>query len=90
LPHEADRTAGGSTLRTIRVLDGSMKLLAGTSFAYISDMERGVKVPSLTIVIRLAVALECKVMDLVGGQKESSIAREEVARRPSLFTLGER
>jgi transcriptional regulator with XRE-family HTH domain len=40
--------------------------IAGTSFAYISDMERGVKVPSLTMVIRLAVALECKVMDLVG------------------------
>lgn len=33
---------------------------------YISDMERGMKVPSLTTVLRLAMALECKVTDLVG------------------------
>ena len=33
---------------------------------YISDMERGLKVPSLTTVLRLAMALACKVTDLVG------------------------
>ena len=33
---------------------------------YISDMERGVKVPSLTTVLQLAMALECKATDLVG------------------------
>ncbi len=43
----------------------SLAGLVGTSFAYISDMERGVKVPSLTMLIRLAVALDCKVTDLV-------------------------
>jgi len=40
--------------------------LAGMSYTYISDMERGRRVPSLTTIIRLAVALDCKVTDLVG------------------------
>lgn len=38
---------------------------AGMSFTFISDMERGVKVPSLTTLIRLAAALRYKVADLV-------------------------
>jgi hypothetical protein len=29
-------------------------------------MERGLKVPSLTTVLQLAMALECKVTELVG------------------------
>lgn len=35
------------------------------SLAYISDLERGLKVPSLTTLVRLAVALDCKVTTLV-------------------------
>ena len=37
------------------------------SEAYIGNLERGFKVPSLTTIIRLAVALDCKVIDLVGA-----------------------
>ena len=44
----------------------SLADLAGMSYTYISDMERGKRVPSLTTIIRLAVALDCKVTDLVG------------------------
>lgn len=44
----------------------SLADLAGMSYTYISDMERGLRVPSLTTIIRLAVALDCQVMDLVG------------------------
>jgi len=44
----------------------SLADLAGMSYTYISDMERGLRVPTLTTVIRLAVALDCKVTDLVG------------------------
>lgn len=44
----------------------SLADLAGMSYTYISDMERGLRVPSLTTIIRLALALECKVTDLVG------------------------
>jgi transcriptional regulator with XRE-family HTH domain len=38
---------------------------AGMSLAYLSDLERGLKVPSLTTLVRLAVALDCKVTALV-------------------------
>lgn len=37
----------------------------GTSASNISDLERGVKVPTLTTIARLADALACNVTDLV-------------------------
>ncbi len=36
-----------------------------TSFTYISDLEHGRKVPSLSMLLRLAAALDCKVTELV-------------------------
>lgn len=38
---------------------------ADMSQTYVSNLEVGLKVPSLTTVIRLAAALGCKVTDLV-------------------------
>lgn len=59
----------GQRLRELRQKRGhtlqSLADLTGMSFPFISEMERGLKVPSLTTLIRLAVALECKVTDLV-------------------------
>ena len=59
----------GERLRELREKRGeTLRSLAdqmGMSFAYLSEMERGVKVPSLTTIIRLAIALDCKVTDLV-------------------------
>lgn len=59
----------GERLRELREKRGeTVRSLAekmGMSFAYLSEMERGVKVPSLTTIIRLAIALDCKVTDLV-------------------------
>lgn len=59
----------GERLREIRqkrkVTQQSLAELAGMSLTYISNMEHGLKVPSLTTIIRLAVALDCKVVDLV-------------------------
>jgi transcriptional regulator with XRE-family HTH domain len=43
----------------------SLAALTGITYAYISEMERGLKVPSLTTIIRLALALNCEVSDLV-------------------------
>jgi hypothetical protein len=37
------------------------------SETYISNFEHGFKVPSLTTNIRVAVALDCQVMDFVGA-----------------------
>jgi transcriptional regulator with XRE-family HTH domain len=59
----------GARLRELREGRGesqrSLAALTGITYAYISEMERGLKVPSLTTIIRLAVALECEVTDLV-------------------------
>lgn len=37
----------------------------GMKHPYISEMERGLKVPTLTTIIHLAAALDCEVTDLV-------------------------
>jgi transcriptional regulator with XRE-family HTH domain len=59
----------GARLRELREKRGeSQRSLAertGSTHAYISQMERGLKVPTLTMIVRLAVALECGVADLV-------------------------
>ncbi|HEX7153833.1 MAG TPA: helix-turn-helix transcriptional regulator [Thermoanaerobaculia bacterium] len=59
----------GARLRELREQRGqtqrSLADLMGIQHPYISEMERGLKVPSLTTIIRLAVALECEVTDLV-------------------------
>jgi transcriptional regulator with XRE-family HTH domain len=59
----------GVRLKELRVKRGetirSLAELTETSFTYISDMERGRKVPSLSMLLRLAAALDCKVTDLV-------------------------
>jgi len=52
------REARGETLR-------SLADAAGLTHPYIAEMESGRKVPSLTTLIRLAIALECEVTDLV-------------------------
>ncbi|HEX7151421.1 MAG TPA: helix-turn-helix transcriptional regulator [Thermoanaerobaculia bacterium] len=61
----------GRRLREVRQKRGltqqAVADAAGMSLTYISNMEHGLKVPSLTTIIRLAVALDCKVMDLVGA-----------------------
>lgn len=59
----------GARLRELRQKRGmtqeQLAAAADTAGPYVSDMERGIKVPSLTTVIRLAIALDCKVTDLV-------------------------
>jgi transcriptional regulator with XRE-family HTH domain len=59
----------GARLREMREERGetqrSLADAAGFSQTYIANMERGLKVPSLTTLLRLAVALECEVVDLV-------------------------
>ena len=46
---------------------------AGMSLTYLNNMEHGLKIPSLTTILRLAVALDCKVMDLVGAYDKIDI-----------------
>ncbi|HEV7768732.1 MAG TPA: helix-turn-helix transcriptional regulator [Thermoanaerobaculia bacterium] len=67
----------GRRLREVRlqraVTQQWLSETAGMSEAYISNLERGFKVPSLTTIIRLAVALDCKVMDLVGAFDKTNL-----------------
>lgn len=39
---------------------------SGLTQARISELEHGSRMPNLVTILRLAVALDCKVMDLVG------------------------
>lgn len=51
--------------RRRRLTQEALADAAGLAGPYVSDMERGVKVPSLTTLLRLSVALDCKVTELV-------------------------
>lgn len=59
----------GARLRELRTARGltqpDIAALVGTSASNISDLERGIKVPTLTTVAKLADALECAVSELV-------------------------
>lgn len=53
-------------LRTAQKLTQSqLAERCGSNHPFISNLERGVKVPSLTMILRLAEALECDVYELV-------------------------
>jgi transcriptional regulator with XRE-family HTH domain len=59
----------GRRLRELRLernlTQDALAQIVATSKPFISDMERGVKVPSLTMIVRLAKALNCRVCDLI-------------------------
>jgi transcriptional regulator with XRE-family HTH domain len=59
----------GRRLRELRekygVTQNALAVASGLTEAYISNMENGFAVPSLTTVLRIAVALDCKVTALV-------------------------
>ena len=64
-------------LRDVRTKRGltqqALAELAGMSLTYLNNLEHGLKVPSLTTILRLAVALNCKVIDLVGAYDKTDI-----------------
>lgn len=59
----------GQRLRELRTARGlsqtALAGLCGSNHPFISELERGVKVPSLTMILRLAQALKCRVYELV-------------------------
>ena len=70
----------GKRLRELRIArDLSQYALAdlcGSHKPFISELERGVKVPSLTMILRLAEALDCRVYELVEVFEKSGRARK--------------
>jgi len=75
----------GARLRELRTARGltqpDIAARVGTSASNISDLERGVKVPTLTTVARLADALECKVSELVNVLDRQPQSRTSPRRR---------
>jgi transcriptional regulator with XRE-family HTH domain len=59
----------GQRLRELRIArnfsQGELADRCGSNRPFISNLERGVKVPSLTMILRLADGLDCPVYDLV-------------------------
>ena len=74
----------GARLRELRKEKG-LKLVAlanksGVSLAYVSEVERGRKLPSLEVLDRLAGALGLSVLDVLNGVEPYD--RVNVRRRP--------
>lgn len=74
----------GKTLRRLREERGlSQEKLANhprlgastTSTNYVSDIERGLKVPSLSVVLKLAYALECAPGDMLADFTPATLKR---------------
>jgi transcriptional regulator with XRE-family HTH domain len=59
----------GQRLRELRIArnltQGELADRCGSNRPFISNLERGVKVPSLTMILRLAEALKCRACELV-------------------------
>ncbi len=75
----------GARLRELRKKKG-LKLVAlanksGVSLAYVSEVERGRKLPSLEVLDRLAGALGLSVLDVLDGVEPYD--RVNVRRRPT-------
>ena len=68
----------GRRLRELRekygVTQNALATASGLTEAYISNMENGFAVPSLTTVLRIAVALDCRVTALVSVFDKSDLA----------------
>ena len=80
MTERAERVAQlfGERLRELRDKRGetvrSLAEKAGMSFTYINDLERGIKTPTLATIVRLALALRCKVTDLVSVLDKHDLA----------------
>jgi transcriptional regulator with XRE-family HTH domain len=68
----------GRRLRELRqkssVTQHDLALASGLTEAYISNMENGFAVPSLTTILRLALALDCKVTALTSVFDKTDLA----------------
>jgi transcriptional regulator with XRE-family HTH domain len=68
----------GTRLRELRHAAGltqeTLADRAGLPHTHISAMERGIKLPNLLTLLRLAVALDCKVAKLVRVFDETKLA----------------
>jgi transcriptional regulator with XRE-family HTH domain len=66
---ESDGVIFGKRLRELRLARGltqqQLAAMIESNHPFISNMERGLTLPGLAMLIRLAGALDCRVVDLV-------------------------
>lgn len=69
IKRESDGTIFGRHLRELRLARGltqqQLASLIDSNHPFISNMERGLTLPGLAMLVRLADALECDVSELV-------------------------
>jgi transcriptional regulator with XRE-family HTH domain len=69
----------GKTLRRLRddrrLSQEKLSAAAHLTMNYLSDLERGIKVPSLTSILKLAYALDCPPADLLSEFSTAAIRR---------------
>lgn len=79
VPPQPEAKVFGARLKELREERGytqrSLADAAGFSYPFIAEMETGRKVPSLTTLIRLAIALDCEVADLVTVFKKRDLRK---------------
>ena len=72
---ESDGVVFGRRLRELRVARGltqqQLAAMIESNHPFISNMERGLTLPGLAMLVRLAGALDCRIVDLVGVLDES-------------------
>lgn len=78
MTERAERVAQlfGERLRELRDKRGeTVRFLAERAgITYVNDLERGIKTPTLATIVRLALALRCKVTDLVSVLDKQDLA----------------
>ena len=69
----------GSTLRRVRREKGlsqeQLAELTGLSTNFVGEMERGLKAPGLTVIVRLARALDTTVQELLVDFTDTNVRR---------------
>ena len=72
----------GKRVRQLRLEAGwtqeQLAEAAGITTTYTSDLERGTKVPSLTVVLRVSRALRISVTDLLADFTKSAVDRMQL------------
>jgi transcriptional regulator with XRE-family HTH domain len=72
----------GTSLREIRKQRGlsqeRLAELTGLSTNYVGEMERGLKAPGLSVIVRLARALDVSINELLRGFTEANIHRLKI------------
>jgi len=82
---ESDGVIFGRHLRELRLARGltqqQLAALIDSNHPFISNMERGLTLPGLAMLVRLAEALQCNLSKLVGVLDRASYSASKTRKR---------